>query len=419
MSLNNRSYTLTILVALSAFNQLDRQLTSVLLEPIRHEFMLSDVQLGLLSGPAFMVLFAGMSVPAAIWAVHASRRNLIAVAAAFWGGMTFLSGLAHSYWALVVGRIGVGLGEAGAMPASHALISDLYEPHERGGAMAAWSSGVNIGVFLAFLLGGMIGHLFGWRAAFVAAGLATMAVALLMMTVVEPARNVDADLSRWREAPSWTLVKETGSRIVFDAPMRQIVLGSTMIAVVGYADIAWTPSFFVRAHGLSLATIGTFLAFAIGIGGGLGAMLGGHLTDRLQRRHAAWGFGAIAIAYLLTRPFVLICYLTGDTTLAMVALIPPALVATLFVGPSLAVLHNRIPPTLRPAASALFLMTINLIGLGAGPLLVGVMSQWLFAEAGSHSLGYAMSAMQFIALLASVHFFLAGRCLAQSKASLA
>lgn len=164
MVLNNRSYTLTILVALSAFNQLDRQLTSVLLEPIRHEFALSDVQLGLLSGPAFMVLFAGMSIPAAIWAVHASRRNLIAVAAAFWGGMTFLSGLAHSYWALIVGRIGVGLGEAGAMPASHALISDLYKPHERGGAMAAWSSGVNIGVFLAFLLGGMIGQMFGWRA---------------------------------------------------------------------------------------------------------------------------------------------------------------------------------------------------------------------------------------------------------------
>lgn len=362
-----------------------------------------------------MVLFAGMSIPAAIWAVRSNRRNLIAAAAALWGSMTFLSGLAQSYWGLIAGRIGVGLGEAGAMPASHALISDLYKPHERGGAMAAWSSGVNIGVFLAFLLGGMIGHMFGWRAAFIAAGLATMAIALLMTTVSEPARSADADLDRWRDAPSWMLVKETAKRIIFDAPMRQVILGSTLIAVVGYADMAWTPSFFVRAHGLSLAMAGAYLAFVVGIVGGIGAMLGGRLTDWLQQRHAAWGFGAIAIAYLLTRPFVLVCYLTGDTTIALVTLVPPALVATLFVGPSLAMLHNRIPPTLRPAASALFLMTVNLIGLGAGPILVGAMSQWLFTEAGSHSLGYAMAAIQLIALLAIIHFFLAGRRLAQSK----
>src|SRR4051812_23115312 len=185
--MNSRHYVLTVLAVLSAFNQLDRQLIAILLEPIRREFALSDVELGLLSGLAFALLYAGLSISAATWAVRRNRRNLVAASALVWGAMTAFSGLAQSFWQLLAGRIGVGAGEAGAMPASHAMISDLYAPHERATAMAVWASGANIGVFLAFLAGGAIGQYYGWRAAFVACGLGTMFAALLTsVTVAEP-----------------------------------------------------------------------------------------------------------------------------------------------------------------------------------------------------------------------------------------
>ncbi len=394
---------------LSAFNQLDRQLTSVLLEPIRREFALSDVQLGLLSGLAFAVLYAGLSLPAAVVAVYGNRRNLIAASAALWGGMTLLCGIAQSYGALLVGRVGVGLGEAGAMPASHAVISDLYGPQERGGALAAWSAGVNIGVFLAFLIGGTIGQVFGWRWAFVACGLATMILALLSMAVAEPARARDDERARWRSLASRWLFRETVQQMTSDAPLRHILWGSLLMAIIGYGELAWAPSLFVRVHGLPLALVGIYLAVVAGVIGGVGAMLGGRFTDRLERRRAGWGFIAVAAVCVLARPFGLVCYLTTDTKIALAALIPAALVATLFVGPSLAALHNRMPATLRPMASAIYLMVVNLVGLGLGPLLIGAMSQWVFAAGGPRSLGFAMAAVQLVGLWGSAHFFWAGR----------
>lgn len=195
----SRRYLLVVLAALSVFNQLDRQLMAILLEPIRAEFSLSDIELGLLSGLAFAVLYAALSLPAAIWAVHHNRRDLIALSVVVWGAMTVVSGLAQSFWHLLIGRIGIGVGEAGATPASHALISDVFAPHERATAMAVWASGVNIGVFAAFVIGGHLGQCYGWRTAFVACGLATVLAALVLrLTVVEPPRTPDADGGRLR-----------------------------------------------------------------------------------------------------------------------------------------------------------------------------------------------------------------------------
>ena len=147
----SRRYVLTVLAALSAFNYLDQQLMSILLEPVRREFGLSDIQLGLLSGLAFAALYTVLSIPAGIWAVSHSRRNLIAAAAALWGAMTVACGLAQSFTQLVLARLGVGIGEAGGLPPSQAWVSDLYKPGERATALATLAAGVNIGAFLAFL----------------------------------------------------------------------------------------------------------------------------------------------------------------------------------------------------------------------------------------------------------------------------
>ena len=408
-----RGYVLALLALLSASNQLDRQLTAILLEPIRAEFALSDVQLGLLSGLAFAVLYAGLSIPAAIWAVRHSRRNLVALSAAVWGAMTLVSGLAQSFAQLLVGRIGLGLGEAGAMPASHAMISDLYARDERGFAMSVWSAGVNVGIFVAFLVGGVIGHRFGWRVAFITSGIITVVLALLVrFTASEPARMLDRERDL-RKAPSLGLIWMTLRLLWGDAALRNIAAGSVLTATVGYGTLAWLPSFLVRVHHLNIAQAGAYLALVIGLGGGAVAAAGGKLFDVLHRRDARWSMAFVGLVYIAIKPLLLTFFLAGSTRVALAAYIIPGLVGTIYIGPTLAVLHNRVTASLRPTASAVFLMLVNLIGLSLGPLLVGAMSEWLFAASGN-ALGYSLAMMQVFGVWGAVHFIIAGRRLVQS-----
>src|SRR5690348_17152006 len=134
MPITSRGYLLTLLAGLAAFSFLDQQVMAIVLEPVRREFALSDIQLGLLSGLAFAAVYTTLSVPAGVWAVNSSRVNFIALAASIWRVMTVAGGFAQSFVQLMLARIGVGIGEAGGMPPSQALVSDLYEPAERGTA---------------------------------------------------------------------------------------------------------------------------------------------------------------------------------------------------------------------------------------------------------------------------------------------
>ncbi|RAI36598.1 hypothetical protein CH338_17375 [Rhodoplanes elegans] len=411
---------LVVLTILSTFNQLDRQLTVILLEPIRCEFALSDVELGLLSGFGFAILHAGLSIPAAVWVVNRGRRNLVAVSTAVWGLATVASGLAQSFGQLLLGRIGIGIGagEAGVTPASHAMISDAFPQQERAGAMAVWSSGINLGVLLAFLVGGFVGQRYGWRAAFVGCGLATAAMALVVrFALAEPARAADRAADALRAMPSLALLALTIRTMWGEPALHHIVFGATITATVGYGAISWVPSFLVRVHGLDLATTGTYLALVIGVGGAGVVLLGGRLADRLQRFGLGWSLVAIGLWLIVVKPFGLMFYLTSSTTVALVAFVLPATAANAYLGPALAALHNGFPPTVRPAASAVFLIAVNLIGLGVGPLLVGALSQLVFAEAGPRSLGYALAVMQGLGAWGALHFILAGRWLSRRGAA--
>jgi predicted MFS family arabinose efflux permease len=403
---SGRGYVLAVLTALSAMNQLDRQIMNILIEPVRREFGLSDIQLGLLSGLAFVALYSVLSVPAAIYAMYRSRRTLLAVSAAVWGAMTIACGLAQSYAQLLVARLGVGVGEAGGMPPSHAIISDLYAPHERATAMATWSAGINIGIFFAYLGGGLIGHRYGWRTAFFAAGILTVALAcLLRLTVREPPRTASSSAT----PPSLAAVKNTLAALWSDPALRHIWIGATITTIVGYSALAWIPSYLVRSQGMTIASAGAYLAIVAGAGGALGTWLGGKWSDALRRRDIRWSLWLIAVIFALSKPLN-IGFLTINTTMVALALfVIPAMLATTFLGPSLAVIHNRVDATLRPLASALFLLVVNLIGLGVGPLLTGALSQWAFAGHGADSLRYALVVTQMIGFWGAAHFYIAGR----------
>lgn len=407
---------LVLLAAVNAFNHLDRQIVSIVLEPIRAEFALSDIQLGLLSGLAFALLYTTLSIPAALWAVSHSRVNLVAASAALWGAMTLACGLAQNFGQLLLARVGVGVGEAGCQPAGQAMVSDLYRPGERSGAMAFFSAGVNAGVFLAFLVGGVVGQFWGWRAAFLVAGAATLVLALIVrLSVREPLRTADRPEMAADGGPS-ALFAQTARLMWADPVLRNIALGAMLTAATTYGTLAWLPSFLVRSHGVGIAQAGIALSLIAGIGGFFGTWLGGTMSDRLRRRDLRWTLWFVALGYLATKPLSAGFYLADGFVLAMVLFALPAMTAGLFQGPAVATIHERVPSHLRPVASAIFLVLINLIGFGLGPLIAGVLSQFVFASLGEESLRWALLTLQVVGVWGGLHFWLSGSALGRSAA---
>lgn len=403
-----RGYVPALLAALAAFSFLDQQVMAIVLEPVRREFELSDIQLGLLSGLAFAALYTTLSIPAGVWAVTHGRVNLVVVAASTWGAFTVACGLSQSFAQLLLARIGVGIGEAGGMPSSQAMVSDLYEPAERGAALAILAAGVNVGVFLAFLVGGYVAHRHGWRAAFVIVGIPPIVLAVLLrLTVREPPRRPSA-LAKSRRS-SLALVSVTLRAIWSDRVLRHLCFASTLTMAVGYGALPWIPSYLVRSHGLDIATIGAYLAALIGVGGALGTYLGGRLSDTLGRRDARWSLWVVCLAFVIARPFAMAFYAVDDTALALTLFALPALVGAVHMGPSFAVLHGRVDPDLRPISSAVLLLILNFIGLGLGPLIVGALSQWAFAAYGESSLRYALVTIQLVGIWGAMHYYVAGR----------
>ncbi|MGB5324655.1 MAG: MFS transporter, partial [Pseudomonadales bacterium] len=291
---------LAMLTIAYALNFIDRQILVILQESIKVDMGLSDVQLGLLSGFSFALVYITAGIPIAYWADRGNRRNIIALAVAVWSGMTALSGLAANYTQLLLARIGVGIGEAGGSPPAHAIISDYYPPHKRGGALAIYSMGLHFGILLGFLFGGLISEMFGWRMAFMAVGLPGVLFALVFYFVVqEPERG------RWETASQAAYkptLRETMQLLKSYRSFWYIAAGTGFTAFVGYGNGNFAPSFLIRSHGFSVGEVGVILAFFGGGAGMIGALLGGFLADKLGTRDKRWYVWLPACASLLAVP---------------------------------------------------------------------------------------------------------------------
>lgn len=407
-----RGRTLLLLAGLASFNQLDRQIMNLMLEPIRREFGASDLQLGILSGVVFALVYSVFSIGAAAWVVRRSRRNLLVAATLVWGAMTAFSGFAQSFVHLLITRAGIGLGEAGGPPPSHAMISDLYRPHERASAMSTWHAGNNIGLCVALLAGGYAAQHFGWRGALITAGLLTVAYAFLLLVFVrEPERMSDAGTPALTAPDAGILIRETANLILRDRALFHLAIAVGMTSVVALGAVAWLPSFLVRTHGMQIANVGLYLALVIGIGGAVGNYIGGRLSDYLRARDVRWSLWLVCCIILVTKPLIISSYLVGDLKLALALLALPAIVGGVFYGPSIAALHNRVPAASRAIASALLLLMVNVVGLGLGPLLVGGISDALAGSFGRESLRYSLAITQFLGVWGAFHFYFAGRAL--------
>lgn len=412
-----RYFVLGVLTLVYALNFVDRQLLVILQEQIKAELLLSDTQLGLLSGFAFALFYVSCGIPIARWADRGKRRSIIALALTVWSLMTAVSGFAQNYLQLLLARIGVGVGEAGGSPPAHSMISDIFRKEERATALSIYSIGIYIGILLGFALGGWVADTFGWRTAFFVVGLPGVAVALfLRLTVREPIRG----WSEGRESdtaappPFLEVLRFLWSRRTF----RNLALAGSLQALVIYAIGNWLPSYFLRNFEISLTELGIWMALTSGFGGGAGFFFGGWMTDRLGAREGRWYVWGPAILMLGITPVLLVILTTQNLMLALVLTGLFHFLSASYLGPVLAVSHGLVGLRMRALTSAIFFFFINLIGLGLGPLIVGWLSDSFTASDMVNPLALAMLLTGCTASLwGGVHYLFASRFIREDLAA--
>jgi len=404
-----RYLALGIFTLTYTLNFVDRQILSILQEPIKNDLGLRDTELGLLTGFAFAMFYILMGFPIARWADRSNRKRIVVWCLSLWSAMTMACGLAANYWQLLLARIGVGVGEAGCSPPLHSMISDIFPANERGSAFGVYNTGVNIGILVGFLLGGWINQFFGWRTALLVVGIPGLALALVFQKIIREPRRLNDNSAAPDHAGAPVAYNVILRQFLSVPALRWLVLAAMFCGVSGYGLLNWTPSFLLRNFDIGAGLVGTYLALIVGLGGGLVTFLVGYLGDKLGSRGAHWYLWVTGLCFALSLPSLYFMFSAQSATSAIWGFVIPGLVIQCYVAPVIAVTHSIVPANARAFSSAFLLFAINLIGLGAGPVLVGFLSDSLAPQMGANSLRYAMFTVVGLAsLMAAISLALGG-----------
>ncbi|HEY8592333.1 MAG TPA: MFS transporter [Sphingomicrobium sp.] len=395
---------LALLLVAYIFNFLDRQILGILLEPIKKDLQLSDSELGVLTGAAFALVYSLFGIPLAVLADRTSRAAVITGALAVWSGFTALCGAAAGFGQLFLCRLGVGLGEAGGVAPSYALISDYFPPERRARAMAIFSLGVPIGLGSGAIFGSWIASAFDWRTAFIVMGAFGLLLAPVFAFVVR-----DRPRPQGSAAPAMRDLTATFALLARKPSFWLMAFGASLSSLCGYGLATWVASILIRSFGMSLSGAGQFLGSLLLIGGTVGVFMGGWLADRLGRRDRRWYAWLPAIAWLITAPLYAAGLMTENLTVVWALLLVPNALNILWLGPITTAVQHLVEQPMRATASGAFLLINNLVGLGAGPLLIGAISDSLRATYGADSLRIAALAVLAFYLVAAALLYLAGK----------
>ncbi len=384
-------YVTIVLTMAYTISFIDRQILNLLVEPIRHDLGISDVQISLLQGFAFALFYALMGVPIARLADRGNRRTIIAVGIFVWCLMTAACGLARNYLQLFLARVGVGVGEAALSPAAYSLLADYFPPERLARAAGTYSLGVYAGSGIAMLAGGAViswiagfgeitlpwfGPLRPWQLAFILVGLPGILVGFLMFSVKEPYRR-GVDPSKKQAS-----IREV---VQFMADNRWMLLsifvGYSLIGIVVIGILSWSPTYFIRLHGWSMADVGLRYGLLLLFFGASGAIAGGWFADYLRQR----GFNhapvlASIIMAALSFPCATAMGLVDDPWIAFILLMPATFLPSSMVALSATTIQLMTPNRMRAQLTALYLLAIALLGTGFGPLAVALCTQYIFAD---------------------------------------
>ncbi len=430
--LNSRHYALIILTLVYVSSFIDRQIMSILLQPIKEEFGASDLQMGVLGGFAFAIFYATLGLPLAMVADKTNRRNLIALSITVWSAMTALGGLAQNFVQLLLARIGVGVGEAGSGPASHSIIADLYPLEERTRAMAIYSTGIHIGGSLGGLFGGLIAFYWGWREALMVVGIPGLMIALLLrLTVKEPVRGQSEGVTDTPEPMSLgsavkaVISKDSiaplmdGFRLFWNSrTLRHSLIGCTLVAFIGYGAAYFGAAYMIRMFGLNLRDIGILSAVGaiFAVGGGVGAAW---VADRWGKEDPNWIPRIVAYTKFAALPFIIAYYFQDTLWVALVFYIPIIALGATYQGSTYAMVQTLSPQRMRAQSAAILLFVINLVGMGLGPTTVGFLSDNLVSVVGddTQSLRWALAIVSSMGVWGAYHYYVASKYYADELAA--
>lgn len=384
------SIALGVLFVVALFSYIDRSLISILQVEIKTELRLNDTQLGALTGLSFALFYATAAIPIARLIDKGKRTFLMALALLVWTLMTAASGFANSFATLAAMRVGVAIGEAGSLPATHSLLSDHFPLERRGRAFAVWALASPLGVMLGLFFGGWVGSALGWRSSFLFIGLAGLAMVPLVALLKEPRRG-QHDATPMA-APAQSLRQALGL-LSGMRPFRTLVVGATLYSFSYMALVNWLPPFLARAHALPIGDVATTAAIIIGGGGGLGALAGGMAVDALIKRDFRWYAWGPATTALLMIPASLGFLFIDSLWPAAICGFLAVLCATFLIAPTNSLAQSMVTSELRGLTSAVLLVIPTIFGLGLGPLLTGAVSDAIHLATGDATQGirYALA----------------------------
>ena len=390
-------YLLSLLTVVAVFNFLDRGVLALAMESIKDDFQLSDSQLGVMSGFAFALFYALAGIPVARWADRGNRNHVVALTTGLWGGMLALSGMVGNFTQLLLVRVGVAVGESGCIPPAQSLISDYFDRAERPRAMAIYWLSSPLSIILAYLGGGWLIEEFGWRLAFIIIGIPGIFLALLVkLTLREPRLKLAPNGNSLLIGGQSIKIEQESLRTVLEVlwkkpAFRHVVMGFCISIFFGSGILVWVPAFFMRTYGMESSELGVWFSIAWGVAGLFFTLIGGFLATRYAPGKECLQFKCIGVCVVLCSVFHALCYLSSNKYLALTFVsIVVGVLMPLMQAPAYAAIQSLVEERMRAVSLAFIFMLANLIGMGLGPVAVGVISDALEPSLGQESLRYAL-----------------------------
>jgi predicted MFS family arabinose efflux permease len=413
-----RNYVLAVITAVYSLNLVDRMLVVLLLEPIKRDLHLSDTQLGFVTGIAFALFYSLLGIPIARWADRGNRVTITSLAIGLWALTVMACVGVTTYALLVAARVAAAVGESGCKPPTYSLIGDYFpQPGERTRAMSIYSLGSPLAIIISFFVGGWLNQVYGWRITFFLMGCPGLILAALVkLTVREPRQKTLDQTPLHRALPSTMTVLRV---LWHQRSCRHLGIALILLYTVSLGLSPWYAAFMIRSHGMTTRELGMWLGLTVGVGGIAGSLLGGYAATRWFSNNERGQMRLTAV----TAGFLVPCYVAFLTlpqkSQALSALIPLMIVFSIFVAPTYTLLQRLVADEMRATAMAVLLLLVNLIGMGIGPQMVGLISDLLTPLAGSDSLRYAMLVMSLVALWAAYHFWRVGQTVREDLQSIA
>lgn len=398
-------YAVVLMSLVQVVNYMDRYALSIVIEPMRQEFGLSDAQAGLLAGLAFALPFMALALPAAALTDRMSRRKLLACAIALWSLMTGLCSQARNFVTLLIARFGLGIGESPVLPVVHSMITDIVPPHRRAIAMCSLILGAAFGTMMGVGVGGWVSEHLGWRQVFLLAMVPGLVLSIVVFVTLRDAPRGLSDGLKEPVKPAST--RETLTALWRRRSYRYVTLGMALVGMAQSGAIPWTPAFLMRSHGMSATEAGAWLSLGSGILSPIGIICGGLLTDYLGGRYKRAMLWVICGAFTIWMIFGLAIFSTTSTPFALVMLCGYSLFSAIGLGPYYAMQQATAGIRFRATASAAGFMIYNFSGTALSPFIIGLISDNLPSPA--QSLRISLLIVQMLAVIGIGTMLLAAR----------